>query len=289
MNHPVGENKKYKDKNAVLTNQMNEVSSKATALEIKNTRLENQVENLIEAIGKKDDKRKQTDDSNVPPKSPPVGTFTTQNSSKCRHNDKAICLRKESCKYIHNKLVCGEYSKFGKCDQEETCPRRHPTGVCNRWRRGFCDKDVECFYRHPAGEEGSESRKRSLSGHQEDQASKSQKIIEESQTRQMDAFLLKKMMELEQKYQSTEGKRSEKKEENLPAGWMNQRWPATAAAVPPFQPSNQGASFQPQVHPQVPPFQTPYTTSTPSGSQWVQHHPQQVVFHQVPGANQNQF
>ena len=72
-----------------------------------------------------------------------------------------------------------------------------------------------------------------------------------------------------------------KKEENLPTGWINPRW----SAVPPFQPSSQGASF----HTPVPPFQAQYSTGTPSGGQWVQHPPQQVVFHQVPGANPYQF
>ena len=266
------ENKNLREKNTVLTKQLNEVSSKATALEIKNTRLENQVENLIEAIGKKNETRKEPEEQNVPPKSPPSGAVPVQRSVKCRHNDKAICLRKDSCQFIHYKLLCDEYSKSGKCDQEETCQRRHPSPL---------EKRSLCFYRHPSGEEGSESRKRSLSGHQELQASKTQKTTEDTQNRQMEAFLLKKMMDLEQKVQSTEVKKPEKKEENLPTGWINPRW----SAVPPFQPSSQGASF----HTPVPPFQAQYSTGTPSGGQWVQHPPQQVVFHQVPGANPYQL
>ena len=108
------ENKNLTEKNNTLTNKLNEVSSKVTALEVKNTRLENQVENLIEAIGKKDTRRKPSEDINAPQKSPSTEAAPVQKSVKCKHNDKAICLRKESCQYIHYKLVCGEFSKFVK-------------------------------------------------------------------------------------------------------------------------------------------------------------------------------
>ena len=46
------ENKVMKEKSEEYLKKMNEASDKATALEVKNTRLENQVENLIEAVSK---------------------------------------------------------------------------------------------------------------------------------------------------------------------------------------------------------------------------------------------
>ena len=149
------ENNTLTDKNVEIIKQMNDAASKATASDIKNTRLETQVENLIEALGKNSNKADHsgTSESNEGLRNENQDV-TAKKNSKCKHNDKAICLRKESCQYIHSKLVCSKYSKFSKCENEETCPRRHPSGICNRWKRGLCDKDVECFYRHPDGEEG---------------------------------------------------------------------------------------------------------------------------------------
>ena len=113
----------------------------------------------------------------------------------------------------HSKLVCSSFSKFAQCENEQTCPSRHPTGACIRWKKGVCNKNLECFYRHPEGEEGSEGRKRMLSGKQSPQANKSQNITEE------DHFLFQKVME-----KFLEEKKLEKKEESIPAGWMNARW-----------------------------------------------------------------
>ena len=287
------ENKSLKEKNIDLNKQVNDIFSKATAVEIKNTRLETQVENLIEALGKNCTKVRlpETSESSKESIDEDLETNSTKKSIKCKHNDKAICLRKESCLYMHNKFVCGSYSKLSKCEKEEACPRRHPSGVCNRWKRGVCDKDLECFYRHPQGEEGSETRKRSLSGQQTLQNNKSQKLTEENQSKQEDHFLFQKMMEMAQKYQNSEGKRLVKKDDILPAGWMNTRWSTVANPVPTYQ-VPQAASlvppFIPQTPSQVPPFQPTFSPATPSGNQWLQQQPQQMVF-QVPGVHPYQF
>ena len=180
---------------------MNELSSKVTALEVKNTRLETQVENLIETLGKGENK------------AAPKESVDNNKSVKCRHNDKAICMRSETCQYIHSKFVCSIFSRFGECENEITCPKRHPTGICNKWRRGLCEKDMECFYRHPEGEEGSISRKRTLSNQINSQINKTPKTLENFQTNQEDHFLFQQMMDLEKKYQNLEETRKEKKEE----------------------------------------------------------------------------
>ena len=143
-----------------------------------------------------------------------------------------------------------------------------------------CDRDIECFYRHPTGEEGSqETRKRSLSGQQTNSENKSQKISNEEH------FLYKKVKELEEKCQNLEGKRPEKKEESLPAGWKNPSWSTSVDAIPVFQPSGRVPSLQPQAQ-QIPSFQTTYATPAPGGSQWVQPQQPQMIFLQVPGVQQ---
>ena len=192
------ENKSLKEKCQDLTSKTNEVSQKVTALEIRNTRLDTQVENLIEALGKKDSKEKHE----KPNDSKEASIKENPRQVKCRHNDKAICLRQETCQYVHNKYVCSNYSRFGSCEREEICPNRHPTGICNRWKRGVCEKDGECFYRHPLGEESSSSRKRTLSNQQMFQNNKTSKTDNETHKSQDDQFLFSKMMELEKKYQS---------------------------------------------------------------------------------------
>ena len=155
--------------------------------------------------------------------------------------------------------------------------KRHPHGTCNRWKRGVCDKDTDCFYRHPEGEEGSEGRKRMLSGEQSPQANKSQKMTEE------DNFLFQKLIAREKSYQSMEGTRSEKKEEKIPVGWMHPGWPAAATQVQPFQTqaSQHIPPFQPQGMGQMSVFQPALRPPTSSGNQWFQQSPQQVGFHPV--------
>ena len=154
-----------------------------------------------------------------------------------------------------------------------------PVDIRIRWKKGVCNKNLECFYRHPEGEEGSEGRKRMLSGEQSPQANKSQNITEE------DHFLFQKLIEREKKYQSMEGTRAEKKEEILPVGWMHPRWPAVASQVQPFQAqaTQHIPPFQRQGMGQVSVFQPP----TSSGNQWFQQTPQQVGFH--PAVHQYQI
>ena len=117
------ENKSLKEKNDELTKKCNETSTKVTALEIKNTRLETQIEHLIEAVGKRDN---SSQDEDFQPTATSRMDALSPKMTKCRHNDKAICLRKETCHYIHHNLVCNAFSKYGRCEKEETCPKRHP-------------------------------------------------------------------------------------------------------------------------------------------------------------------
>ena len=205
-------------------------------------------------------------------------------AGKCKHNDKAICLKKDACQFVHNKTVCTSYSKHGECASEVTCMKRHPHGVCHRYKRGVCDRGTECFYRHPEGEECSEQRKRALSSEQVMINSKSQKLDKEEQKKQGDHFLLKKMMDIEKKL--------ERKEDNIPVGWINSGWPATSTHVPAFSPhpvNPLAPSYQAPTPNHVNAYQTPYPPATPSGSQWVppQQPPLQLMF-PFPGAHQYQ-
>jgi hypothetical protein len=283
------ENTSLKEKNQDMIKKLNEMSTTVTGLEVKNTRLESQVENLIEAVGKNDTKsRKNEPIVTNKPRSRDEEDMSPKPMTKCRHNDKAICLRKDSCQFLHNKIVCNAYSKYGTCENEERCMKRHPHGICNRWKKGVCDKENECFYRHPAGEEGSESRKRTLSNQQMYQNNKSQKIVEETQKNQDNHFLVQKVLDLEKKYKCLEEKKLEKKEENIPAGWINTRWSAATTPVPSFmtQSANPVPSFQTQPSNQVPPYQTPFAPATPSGSQWIQQQQQPQQIYQFPGIQQ---
>ena len=274
------ENKVMKERNEEMNKRMNEMSSKVTTLETRNTRLETQVENLIDAVGRNHTKSGKNESA---PKSPSRddSEMNTRPATKCKHNDKAICLRKDTCQFVHTKIVCSSFTKHGECSSQDTCMKRHPHGICNRWKRGVCDKDTDCFYRHPEGEEGSESRKRALSSEQMDQSNKSQKLNEENLKKQEDHFLFKKMMEIEKKL--------ERKEENVPSGWINARWSAANTAHPTFstQAANLAPSFQTPNH--VPAYQTTFAPTTPSGSQWIQQQqpPQQVIY-PFPGVQQFQ-
>ena len=132
---------------------------------------------------------------------------------------------------------------------------------------------VECFYRHPAEEEGSESRKRTLSD-QSIQGNKIQKTTDGNQKSQEEHFLFQKMGKM------IEEKMQEKKE-NIPKGWMN------APAFHP-QPALPPPTFIPQQTNQTLPYQHPFTPAAPSGSHWIQAQPPQQVIYQVPGIHQYQ-
>ena len=112
------------------------------------------------------------------------------------------------------------------------------------------------------------------------QSNKSQKIAEGNLKTQEKHFLFQKMME-----KFLEEKRLEKKEDNIPKGWMN------AAPAPSFhhQPATPLPSFAPQQTNQTMSYQHPFAQATPSGSHWIQHQPPQQMMYQVPGINQYQI
>ena len=115
--------------------------------------------------------------------------------------------------------------------------KRHPVGICAKWRRGNCERDLDCFYRHPADisrastsgsqksperydEEG--PRKRKLSNHQEENR-KSARL--NSSEENQNHFLVKQYQELKQQVENIQTKK-----ENVQQGWMNPSWvraPAT--------------------------------------------------------------
>ena len=145
--------------------KLKEANDKVTKTEIKNTRLENEVNNMIEILGKKD--------SSVGNK-PPSETREKEaqlyrpdgNPKRCSFNNKTIC-KNDTCSFVHSNFVCTTYSQFGKCDQGNQCPGKHPSGICNRWRDGNCHlKTEDCQFRHPEvitneNKEGEHKRKRS--------------------------------------------------------------------------------------------------------------------------------
>ena len=102
------ENIKLKKSNEELLKKFTDVSGKVSILETANTRLENQVDNLIEAVGKKnkdDPKTKvgagREKTNNESEKKQPSGRKSEDNEQsktiKCRHNDKSSCNRGNTC------------------------------------------------------------------------------------------------------------------------------------------------------------------------------------------------
>ena len=146
--------------------KLKEASDRVTKAETKSIRLETEVDNLIEILGKKDQVPKGGNATEVNEEE--VQVFQPDGSSKrCSFNNKAMC-RNNTCRFVHSDVVCKSYSLSGKCDQGIQCPGRHPTGVCNRWKYGNCQLKIEvCQFRHhedsPDGNGERESkRKRSL-------------------------------------------------------------------------------------------------------------------------------
>jgi len=229
------ENKKLKTSNEELQKQMNEISSKVSSLETSKKRLENQVDNLIEAVGKPSNKketvangRENKVDEVIQPSGKRSSEEREQSKSvKCRHNDRGSCNRGESCHFFHSKTQCKMFSKFNECENQKTCMKRHPIGICSRWRKGRCDRDLECHFRHPVDafdsvsnnqksperKEEREPRKRRLSSQQED-PNKAAKLA--SKNEQENHFLLEKCKELQQQVDSFQMQK-----EIIPKGWMN--------------------------------------------------------------------
>ena len=96
------------------------------------------------------------------------------------------------------------------------------------------------------------------------------------------------MMEMAQKYQNSEGKRMDKKDNNIPAGWINTSWSTASNPVPTYQvpqAASLGTPFIPQPTSQAAHFRPAFSPATTTGNQWLQQQPQQVFF-QVPGLHQ---
>jgi hypothetical protein len=111
--------------------QLKEANDKVIKAESINTRLETEVNNLIEILGKRDqDSRSKP---NPVEQLQDVQFFQMDgNPKRCSFNNRAIC-RNNACRFAHSEIVCKSYSSFGKCDQGNQCPGRHPTGICNKW------------------------------------------------------------------------------------------------------------------------------------------------------------
>ena len=140
--------KRLTTSNKELQEKLNKVNNTNAVLETKTTRLEKQVEDLIETCGAVE---------KAPEKSRRVSFEASKTvdkaKTKCMFNDRGRC-KNASCEFIHSNVVCKSFSKTAFCDNHDKCPMRHPEGVCLHWRRGRCEKESFCFYRHPEDELG---------------------------------------------------------------------------------------------------------------------------------------
>ena len=173
------------------------------------------------------------------------------NLVKCRHNDRSTCNRGESCHFFHSKTLCKIFSKYAECENQDTCMKRHPNGVCSKWKNGRWRRDLECIFRHPVDtsqppantrkspekHEDRVPRKRRLSSQQED-PNKSAKLA--SGIEHENRFLFQKYRELEQKVDTFQIQK-----ETIPQGWMNTGWVRPTAPVVPQLSALQRTAAQP--------------------------------------------
>ena len=135
--------------NKDMQEKLNKANSTIVTLETKTTRLEKQIEDLIDACGQKPAETNRKVAFEAP-------NMNEKSKTKCMHNDKGKCRYCPSCNFEHSNIVCKSYSKVGFCENYDQCLLRHPVGVCLHWKRGRCEKDdALCFYRHPDDEFGS--------------------------------------------------------------------------------------------------------------------------------------
>ena len=146
--------KKVNIANKELQTKLNKANNENASLVAKTTRLEKQVDDLIETCGQKlTDVNRRVSFENQ--KSIEKTVDKSQSQVKCFHNDKGRCRNGDECGFAHSNVVCKSFSKLAFCENQEQCPLRHPTGICMYWRGGQCEKEFMCFYRHPEDEFGS--------------------------------------------------------------------------------------------------------------------------------------
>ena len=143
------------------------------------------------------------------------------------------------------------FSKYAECEDQDTCMKRHPNGICSKWKNGRCDRELECLFRHPVDvsqhpanirktpekHEDRAPRKRRLSSQQED-TNKSAKLT--SSLENENRFLYEKYRQLEQKVDTFQMQK-----EIIPQGWMNTGWVRPTGPVAPQLPGIQGQPPQP--------------------------------------------
>ena len=199
--------------------KLKEINDKLNKAENKNTRLETEVDNLIEILDKKDQTNKE-----IPQKEKDDERqifHMDGNNKRCSFNNRSIC-RNNPCRFIHSNFVCKSYSSYGKCDQGVDCPGRHPTGVCNKWRSNNCSLEAEvCQFRHPeiitpSGRDGENKRKRSTESSPTSKA-KNTKPNDSVEDMRRNDFLCKSISELHRRLEAYEKKdqANHMKEEDL--------------------------------------------------------------------------
>ena len=210
--------------------KLKETNIKLTKVENTNIRLESEVDNLVEILGKKVPvKPNQTRESDEER----VQVFQMDGKPKrCSFNNKAIC-RNNNCSFAHSNFVCKPFSQYGVCDQGIQCPGRHPTGVCHKWRNGGCHMTTEaCHFRHPEDDansdrENEQKRKRSEESHSTSRPKNARVELDESRN----DFLCKSLSDLHRKIDAYEKK---EKEKEMKEEMVLSQSKFSAPPVPPF-------------------------------------------------------
>ena len=271
--------------------KLNEANNKIEDLTTKNKKLNQEVNNLIDACGGQPETEEIENDNFIPRQATAASRRSSGNfretqgrsqekkadyemekRSKCRFNDKGSCHNGSSCRFVHSSIVCKSFSKYGTCENQPNCLERHPNGTCVNWNRGQCSKDLECNFRHPVDAFDNQSnrsfdrrgsgQKRTLSPHsyEQEESSRRHKNLKTDRNDE-NSFLFKAYMDVkkeleEQKVRNQRGKSPPKSPNpNFPTGWTPQQptWPVPNTPV-------QGqwiAAPQPFIHQQGPAFSDP--------------------------------
>ena len=114
-------------------NYLNYLQSEQAALKMKYDKLNNFVEEILEALKQEEIKRLDTKERKI--------------QSKCRYYNRGYCKEGERFSFFHSNEDCQEYIDSGNCSQGRRCWQRHPQ-KCKYWLRGKCWRQEACVYLH---------------------------------------------------------------------------------------------------------------------------------------------
>ena len=220
--------------------------------ETKNKRLENEIDNLVEILGRNDQPNPEQDNDKETERK---RSQMDGNQKRCSFNDRAMC-RNSNCRFIHSEFTCKSYSVRGMCDQGSHCQGRHPSGVCNRWRNRNCNLRAEdCPFKH-SEDQNEQKRKRSFESPNMNNPKNPK--VDNFNADVRNSFLCESLSDLHRKMDAFE-----KKEKENPPSLPGYNAPPAPAFTSYLPVSKVAQPTYTMVHPVC---QTPISSYQPSGS-----------------------